>query len=68
MSFFIKIVTNGLVYVLLVFAIICPISGIDCIDTSSWEFGVPPSLCLAIIPLFLPSSLLVEGFADAQKV
>ena len=68
MSLLVTVVTDGLTYVLLISVIARLVGSVSRIDIGSREAGVPPYPCLAVVPLFFPSSLLVDGFAGGQGV
>ena len=68
MLLFVIIIIDSLAYVFSISAIECPSESVGRINTGSQEAGVPTSLRLAVVPLFLSFILLVGDFASRQEV
>ena len=62
------VITDSLTCILSISTVTCSARGISCIDIGNRAARVLPSLRLVVIPLLLPSSLLVRGFASEREV
>ena len=68
MPLLVIVVIDSFAYIVLISDIACPAGGVSHINISSCGAGVLPCLRLAVVPLLLSSSLLIEGFAGGRGV